>query len=385
MSDKKQNPQKSTQTSQKNKKINKSLRNRLIILIILVIILMALLVFANPFSSDGKANVLSQPKGNLSISMTGDVMFGRKTPAVLSDNPYRYVSDVIGQSDLLVVNTENPFTTSSNAVKPDVPLKADPSYIKYVNGTNYTVVSANANNHVFDYGIDGMQDSIKNLDSANIAHIGAGNNKAEATKPFTMEKNGHNITVFNFMDSENFAEYSQEVLPKATDTSAGFAAWDDEESPKQIAQAKNNSDFVIVYMHYGNEYSRSPNENQEKISHKSIDAGADAVVGSHAHVTQGVEMYNGRPIFYNLGNFIFDQSNPATHSAYFINFNITDTNVTATLYPIYINGYLPHYMDVTDATSFIETLNPQCPDMNIDDNGHGIIHYSIDDKNKTKK
>lgn len=167
MSDKPRLNKNSTHTSQsKQKKKNHSLRKKLIILVILIIILLALLVIVgNPLDNNDDTftslSLNSEDKGNLSISITGDVMFGRKTPAVLGEgNPYRYVSNVIGSSDLLIVNTENPFTTSSNAVKPDVPLKASPEYIDLINGTNYTVLSANANNHVFDYGIEGMQDSI---------------------------------------------------------------------------------------------------------------------------------------------------------------------------------------------------------------------------------
>ena len=211
------------------------------------------------------------------------------------------------------------------------------------------VISANANNHVFDYGIEGMRDSIKNLDANGIAHIGAGENKAEATRPVTVEKEGHKITIFNYMDSENFQEYSQAVMPIAGDDSPGYSAWDDTESVNQIRVAKENgSDIIIVYMHYGNEYSRSPNSNQEKISHLAVDAGASSVVGTHTHVTQGIEVYNGKPIFYNLGNFIFDQSNPATHSAYFVDFDVVGENVTATVYPVYILGYLPSFMSSSE-------------------------------------
>lgn len=323
-------------------------------------------------------------KGNVSITVTGDVMFGRKMPGVLSldSSPYRFVENVTGNTDILLVNTENPFTTSGNAVKPDVPLKASPEYIPLLNGTTGMVISANANNHVFDYGIEGMEDSIENLDSHGIAHIGAGANKAEATKPITIEKEGHVITIFNYMDSENFQEYSQSVMPIATDDSPGYSAWDDTESVEQIRQAKENgSDIIIVYMHYGNEYSRSPNENQEKISHLAIDAGASAVVGAHTHVTQGIEMYNGKPIFYNLGNFMFDQSNPNTHTAYFVEFDVRNDNVTANVYPVYISGYLPQFMSSSDGESLLSSLTPQCDEMEITSQGTGKINFSI--KNET--
>lgn len=330
---------------------------------------------------DGSAGT---EKGNVSITVTGDVMFGRKMPGVLSldSSPYRFVENVTGNTDILLVNTENPFTTSGNAVKPDVPLKASPEYIPLLNGTSGKVISANANNHVFDYGIEGMEDSIKNLDSNGIAHIGAGANKAEATKPITIEKDGHVITIFNYMDSENFQEYSQSVMPIATDDSPGYSAWDDTESVEQIKQAKQNgSDIIIVYMHYGNEYSRSPNENQKEISHLAIDAGATAVVGAHTHVTQGIEMYNGKPIFYNLGNFMFDQSNPNTHTAYFVEFEVKNNNITANVYPVYISGYLPQFMSSSDGESLLSSLTPQCDEMEITSQGTGKINFSI--KNTT--
>lgn len=334
----------------------------------------------NILESNGKMD-----RGNLSIAVTGDVMFGRNTPGVLSldSSPYAYVSNVTQNTDILLVNTENPFTTSGDALKPDVPLKASPEYIPLLNGTDGMVISANANNHVFDYGVTGMRDSIENLDSYGIAHIGAGENKAEATKPITIEKEGHNITIFNYMDSENFQEYSQEVMPIAGDDTPGYSAWDDTESVEQIKQARDNgSDIIIVYMHYGNEYSRSPNDNQIKISHLAIDAGATAVVGSHAHVTQGIEVYKDKPIFYNLGNFIFDQSNPATHTAYFVEFDVHGENITANVYPLYISGYLPHFMDNEDGKSLLSNLNPQCDEMTITDEGIGKIDFTINNMTK---
>lgn len=370
-------------------------KNKIIIIIVLLLLL-GVLLFAldSPYlhvaqkAAQGESISINDiieesvgvEKGNLSITVTGDVMFGRNMPGVLSldSSPYRYVDNVTGNTDILLVNTENPFTTSGDAVKPDVPLKASPDYIPLLNGTSGMVISANANNHVFDYGIEGMRDSIENLDSYGIAHIGAGENKAEATKPITIEKEGHKISIFNYMDSENFQEYDQSVMPKATDDGPGYSAWDNEESVEQIRQAKENgSDIIIVYMHYGNEYSRSPNENQKEISHLAIDAGASAVVGSHAHVTQGIEMYNGKPIFYNLGNFMFDQSNPNTHTAYFVEFDVKNENVTANIYPVYISGYLPQFMGSSDGESLLSSLDPQCDEMEITPEGTGKINFSI--------
>ena len=105
-------------------------------------------------------------------------------------------------------------------------------------------------------------------------------------------------------------------------------------------------------------------------------------MGSHAHVTQGIEMYNGKPIFYNLGNFMFDQSNPSTHSAYFVEFDVVNENVTANVYPVYISGYLPQFMDSSDGESLLSSLTPHCNEMEITDQGTGKINFSI--KNSTE-
>ena len=283
---------------------------------------------------------------DVSIAVTGDVMFGRKMPAVLDsgESPFRFVENVTKNANVLLVNFENPVTTSSYAVKGDVPLKANPKYTYLLANANDNVVASQANNHALDYGEVGLNESIKNLKDAGIYVIGAGNNINEATQPVTIESGDRKITILNYMDADNFREY-RGVMDPATANSSGYSAYDSELAAKQVQEARENgSSIIIAYLHYGNEYSRSPNENQLKISHELINDGADIVIGSHTHVTQGVEMYNGKPIFYNLGNFIFDQSNPATHTSYFLNLALHEDNCTVTLYPTYLSNYLPHFM-----------------------------------------
>jgi poly-gamma-glutamate synthesis protein (capsule biosynthesis protein) len=324
-----------------------------------------------------------QPGGDVSITVTGDVLFGRKMPSVLSsgESPYRFVSSVINSSNILLVNFENPATNSGSAVKGDVPLKCSPEYVPLVKGSNNTVCAL-ANNHAFDYGIDGMNDTINTLNQANITHIGAGNNLANASAPATIHTNGRTITILNYMDSDNFKEYSQEVMPKATNNSSGYSAYNETLAAQEIKSAKENgSDYVIIFMHYGNEYSRTPNEEQVNISHQCIDNGADIVLGSHTHVTQGVEIYKDKPIFYNLGNFIFDQSNSNTHRAYFVNIQLVNNTAEVTMYPIDIINYLPHFMSPSDGQTLLKELQPQCNDINITSNGTGVLVYNLTNEN----
>ena len=185
------------------------------------------------------------------------------------------------------------------------------------------------------------------------------------------------------MDSDNFAEYPDSVMPKAGDNKVGYAAYDSALAKSQIEEAAKDSSCVIVYMHYGNEYSRSPNDMQKKISHESIDYGADMVVGTHTHVTQGVEMYKGKPIFYNLGNFIFDQSNPATHIAYFLNLDLVGNEGKVTVYPVLINNYLPQFMDADSGKALLAELSPQCSSLKVNDDGTGALSFKLGNTTNT--
>ena len=348
------------------------------ILLIILVILVIFAVWATIFNpSSSIVNI--EPKENASIAVTGDVMFARNMPGVLSMDysPFGGVSDVTSNVDLVLINFENAATYSGNAVKGDVPLKCDPSYVPLAKANNVTVASL-ANNHAFDYGIEGMQDTVSCLEDAGITPIGAGNTEDEAHAAVVKDINGRKITILNYMDSENFAEYSQEVMPAADGQNPGYSAYDSADAQKQIGE-NNDSDLIVAYMHYGNEYSRSPNDNQIRISHELIDYGADVVIGSHPHVTQGIEMYKGKPIFYSLGNFIFDQSNPATHTAYFVKIDLVNGTGQCTVYPIYISGYLPQHMGSEDGTSLLNSLSPQCSQFKITDNGTGKLSFNLTD------
>jgi poly-gamma-glutamate capsule biosynthesis protein CapA/YwtB (metallophosphatase superfamily) len=362
-------------------------KKNIFLILISILIIFSIIAVVGTFLFNNQSNISIEPKGEVSISVTGDVMFGRKMPSVLSSNesPYRYVANVTNKSDILLVNFENPVTNSGTSYKGDVPLKSSPEYVSLVKGANITVCAL-ANNHAFDYGQVGMNDTLNYLNQIGAYHIGAGPNVNNASAPVTLHTNGRTITILNFMDSNNFAEYSQEVMPKATVNSSGYSAYNETLAAQEIQNAKNNgSDYVIVFMHYGNEYSRSPNEAQMNISHQCIDNGADIVLGSHTHVTQGVEMYKGKPIFYNLGNFVFDQSNTATHRAYFVNIHLVNNTAEVTMYPVNLIGYLPHFMSPEDGTELLKELNPQCSNVTITPEGTGKLVYNLTKNNTSSK
>ena len=353
---------------------------------LLFIALLVLVVIAVGFSLMGfdHNNPLAESlkaKGNaehVSMAVTGDVMLGRNVAGLISSDslPLAGLSNVTSNVDLLLINLENAATNSENATKGDIPLKCNPSDVILAKGNNNTI-AALANNHVCDYGISGMQDTINTVKQAGMTPIGAGSDENAAHAPAVEEIGGRNITVFNYMDSNNFAEYDYSVMPYANGSAPGYSAYNSQVAQKQIADARGNgSDFVVAYLHFGNEYSTSPNEDQIKIAHELIDYGADIVIGSHPHVTQGVEMYNGKPIFYSLGNCVFDMSGNGVENAYILKIDLINSTGKCTVYPVYISNSLPQFMGEDEGTSLLNGLTPKCNEFKVPD-GVGTLEFNL--------
>lgn len=340
--------------------------------------IMAVLVLVVAWMAIFGLGMLSS-QSDVSMAVTGDVMFGRQVHNALSlgSSPFDGVSNVTSNVDLLLINFENAATISEVANKTDLPLKCSPGYTVLARANNNTV-AALANNHVCDYGLKGMRDTFNALDKANITHLGAGNSETEAHMGLTQQINGRQITILNYMDSNNFAGYSYDQIPYANGSNGGYSAYDADDAKSQIQSAKESGNFVMVFMHFGNEYSTSPNDDQIKIAHQLIDDGADVVLGAHPHVAQGIEMYDGKPIFYSLGDFIFDLEREGTLDNYFVQIDLHDDKGICTVYPIHLTGYLPQYMSKENGTAFLNGLNPKCSQLEVTDEGIGKLEFSLD-------
>ena len=255
-----------------------------IILLVIIAISAIFLLFSQAASSE-KSLQYNSPQSSLSIVITGDVMLGRGVgSAINSDhNIFGDLKSIFKQSDLVVVNLESPFTYSSKNFKKIVPLKANPAYAHILKDNNVDAVAL-ANNHIMDYGPQGLTDTLATLDKYNITHVGAGENLQDALQPAYFNINGKRVAVINFMDLNTFRGFGKSELSPATDNSPGFAPAEWNIVQNSIGTAKSQADIVIVFFHYGNEYSMTPNKYQTTLSRKCIDEGADIVVASHPHV-----------------------------------------------------------------------------------------------------
>lgn len=153
-----------------------------------------------------------------------------------------------------------------------------------------------ANNHVMDYGYEGLVSTMKTLDDAKISRVGAGLNKEDAEKPFVLEKDGKKIGIFNCCEHE---------FSWVEDYGFGCNGFDDLETPDKIKELKEKCDYVIVLYHGGKEHYQYPSPRLRKVCRKLTEKGADLVLCQHTHCVGAEEDYAGGKIIYGQGNFIF--------------------------------------------------------------------------------
>ena len=213
----------------------------------------------------------------------------------------------IEAADIFMVNQEFPFTERGTAAADkQYTFRLPPEKIHIFEEMGIDIVTL-ANNHILDFGPEGITDSVAALDSAGILHVGAGEDLEQAKKPEIIETCGRKI---------GFLGVSRVYMAASWAAGEGhpgvFSTYDPTMALEAIREAKEQVDFLVVYVHWGVERETSPKEYQKVMGHQYIDAGADLVIGSHPHVLQPVENYNDKPIVYSLGNFVFGSSIPNT-------------------------------------------------------------------------
>jgi len=250
------------------------------------------------------------------------------------------VADVLHRADAAVVNLECPFTERGVMIPKNFNFRARPELIEILKTGGIDIVTL-ANNHVMDYGAIGMEDTLKTLKEAGIAHFGAGMTLGQARRPAIIERHGLRIGFLGYY----FQTAADMLEPRelfATNTNAGVAGC--YVNPRCIRQQVTEDvsalipsvDTVIVYFHWGKEGSLTVQDYQIRLAHLCIDLGCKAVLGAHPHRFQGIEVYREAPIFYSLGNFVYGgrKDPPDKLSAIALLRLSRDQPVTAELIPI---------------------------------------------------
>lgn len=225
------------------------------------------------------------------------MFFGGRFALESADRKEAMVSlrEVFQADSLNIVNLESPLTAASTPLPKTGPsMKAHPDQAAVLKGMGVQVVSL-ANNHIADYGTEGIKDTIKTLDDHQVAFTGIIG--ADISSEKCIDYQGIRIALLNFTENEWSTNPNRGYHAAAIDPVSNFYA---------IQRAKKIADIVLVLTHTGNEYFSYPTLRMREWFRFFIQAGADAVINHHPHCISGMESYQNKPIFYSLGNFWFD-------------------------------------------------------------------------------
>jgi poly-gamma-glutamate synthesis protein (capsule biosynthesis protein) len=234
------------------------------------------------------------------LVFVGDLMLddGPGRAVAAGRDPFARVVDWL-RADYVIGNIECPISAGGTPDPNKIfVFRCAPEVVKVLRG-RFDALSV-ANNHSGDQGRPAFMETLEHLRAAGIATFGGGRNLREAHAPLWIERGGLRIAVLGFN------EFKPRAFEAGPDWS-GIAWSEDSHVIGGIRAARSaGADVVIPFMHWGWEREPQPTQRQRDLARRLIDAGADVVVGNHPHVTQGAEIYRGRPVIYSLGNFVFD-------------------------------------------------------------------------------
>ncbi len=259
-----------------------------------LIILAFAFIFSNLLKAQSSDSVVT-------LLFTGDVTLANHFQSYVGKN-YSYPfarAPWLRTADVAVINLEGPLTTATEAVSKPYVFKALPDYARMLKAGGIDLADL-ANNHIFDYGVPGLVQTMEALQKAGIRYVGAGRNSNEAHRPVIFTVKGLKIGFLAY-----YGVKAHEESHPATDSTAGTALRRLKRIRRDVQALRPKVDFLTVLLHWGFEKEHEPRSFQIRFAHRVISYGVDLIVGHHPHVLQGVEKYKQGLVVYSLGNFIF--------------------------------------------------------------------------------
>ena len=266
-------------------------------------------------------------------------------------------------ADISYANHEFTMSSRGEALEKYYIIRADPSRVGYWKQMGVDIVGL-GNNHAFDYGEEAFLDTLEILQQNGIEYVGAGVNLAEAMAPASFTFDGYTVA---FVAADRSQKGDEVRAQQASEDSPGVLfCFEDELFLAAVAAAREEADFVIALPHWGTEMSTELETVQVELAQKLIDAGADAVVGSHPHILQGIEFYNGKLIAYSLGNFWFNDDYTPTM---ILDIEIVEGQARFRIVPALQTGQQVLTSDEITAEVF-GLMRELSPDIEIDNKGY---------------
>ncbi len=299
------------------------------------------------------------------------------------DYPWSEVSDIFNAADIAIVNLETCVSDTGESEKPEgYGFRTPPEMLEGFVNAGIDIVNL-ANNHTRDFGYDALLNTFSNLTEYGIEYFGAGYDEEDAEGLLVKEVNG--VTI-GFVGC-NRVYLSSDCA--ASEDHAGINmvySMDDERTQDflaRIAEYDSQVDVLIVFMHCGTEETFDVTSYQEALGHALVDNGADIVIGGHSHTLQPIEFYNGKPIFYSIGNLIFWHVDDDIDGLTCI-FNITvdkDGFKSLTINPLFIKNYKVYLLTEGEGTyasryrQIIDLMNGLCLDYAIQFDDDGVMYF----------
>lgn len=255
-----------------------------------------------------------EPKteGETVLAFAGDILFDDEYAVMVNIESrkgkiYDSISaDLLKEmtdADIFMLNNEFTYTSRGEpTAEKQFTFRADPETADYLLDMGVDIVSI-ANNHTYDYGEISLLDTVDTLADMEMPYVGAGRNIDEASRPFFFETDGLRI---GFLSATQIERLENPDTKGATPDSPGvFRCWDGTLLYEKTAETAKECDFLVVYVHWGSENTDELDWAQKDQALKLAQSGADLIIGDHSHCLQGIDVVEGVPVFYSLGNFLF--------------------------------------------------------------------------------
>ncbi len=314
-------------------------------------------------------------KDMITIAFAGDIMFDDSYTIMNSyknagsDITQCMSSDLIDEmrnADIFMLNNECTFTTRGTPTpNKTYTFRGKPEHVKILQDIGADIVSL-ANNHAYDYGEISLLDSMDTLKGASIPYVGAGQNIKEAARPVYFIANDMKIAFLSATQIERVE--NPDTRGAAENTAGVFRCKDPEALCVAIKEAKANSDFVIVYVHWGTENETTIDWAQKEQAPLYVEAGADLIVGDHPHCLQKIEYVGDVPVIYSLGNFWFNSKTIDTGMVK-VTINKEGTQKYQFI-PCLQSGCKTIMLDGSEKARVLQNMRELSTDVTIDENGY---------------
>jgi hypothetical protein len=310
-----------------------------------------------PTTTAQRAGATREPTGEpVTLAFGGDVHFEGAIESRLAANPATTLGPIAGvlrRADLAVVNLETAITERGTPAPKDFTFRAPPPALAALKEAGVDVASM-ANNHGLDFGTVGLRDSLAAAKAAKFPVIGVGRNADEAYRAHLVTIKGQRIAVIGatqVLDSNLAAAWT------AGDGKPGMAsAYEEARLLAAVRAARQSADTVVVDLHWGRELVNCPIDRQRALAPKLVAAGADVVVGSHAHILLGGGYLRGAYVHYGLGNFVFYSRGGLTAQSGVLLLTTQGRAITASRWvPAVISGGIPIPLQGANATRAISS------------------------------